>query len=65
MRKKFYEKFLEVSFICKNSSHIGFWKVPVSSLDFKILKLEILTSVHFPIFLLGHTPDSFLGAFSY
>lgn len=55
MKEKIYEKFLEVSFICENLSLIGSWKFPATSLGFKILKLEILTLVHFPVFLFPHT----------
>lgn len=66
MKKEFCEKFLKIFFTCENLSFIGFWKVPasLSSLSSKIIGLGLLTSVHLPVFLLHHTSDSSLRAFS-
>lgn len=64
MEKEFCEKFLKIFFICENLSFIGFWKVPATSLSSKIIGRGLLTSVHLPVFLLHHTLDSSLRAFS-
>lgn len=55
MKNKVYEKFLEVSFICENSSLIGIWKVPETSLGFKILKLGTWHSLAFLSYITHQT----------